>query len=258
MSRTVVITGAASGIGKATADLCREADEIVMGVDLKDVEVQADLSTPEGRRHAVDEILTQTEGVVDAVIACAGIGGETVDAVSVNYFGAVELAKSLQPALSQRESAHVVLVGSASAPIFELHDALITRLSDDDESGARCIAEDMIANNVYGVYPATKRALQQWVRRNAGNDEWAGAGIALNAVAPGSVVTPMTKPLLEMDGGVELMDSAIPMPLAGHAQPEEIAELLWWLSNPVNRHVTGQVIYIDGGAEVLKRGDDIY
>jgi enoyl-[acyl-carrier-protein] reductase (NADH) len=45
------------------------------------------------------------------------------------------------------------------------------------------------------------------------------------------------------------------MPLGGHADPEAVAELIAWLASPANTHVTGQIVFIDGGADVLTRGD---
>ncbi|MBN9612442.1 MAG: short-chain dehydrogenase, partial [Actinobacteria bacterium] len=55
MSRTYVITGAASGIGKTTAQILRDRGDTVIGVDLKGVEVSGDLSTREGRPAAAAE-----------------------------------------------------------------------------------------------------------------------------------------------------------------------------------------------------------
>lgn len=71
--RTYVVTGAASGIGAATAELIRERGHKVIGVDLRDADVTADLSTAEGRQSAVSRTLELSEGKIDAVIAAAGI-----------------------------------------------------------------------------------------------------------------------------------------------------------------------------------------
>ncbi len=72
MKRTYVVTGAASGIGQATAALLRNRGHRVIGVDVRSVDVVADLSTPEGRQEAIDGILCEAGRRLDAVIANAG------------------------------------------------------------------------------------------------------------------------------------------------------------------------------------------
>ena len=62
MSRTYVVTGSASGVGASTAALLRDRGDRVVGVDLRDAEVEADLSTPDGRARAVDRATTLTDG----------------------------------------------------------------------------------------------------------------------------------------------------------------------------------------------------
>lgn len=98
-------------------------------------------------------------------------------------------------------------------------------------------------------------ALARWVRRTAATAPWAGAGIPLNAIAPGTVLTPMTAPMLTVPGIREVLDAAIPMPLRGHATAEEVAPLLDFLTSPENTHVTGQIVFIDGGADAAVRGE---
>ena len=89
--------------------------------------------------------------------------------------------------------------------------------------------------------------------RMAPTAPWAGAGIPLNAVAPGVVTTPMTAPLLDDPTWHEIVDDAVPMPLGGYAGPDEIAAVLDWLTGPDNTKVTGQVIFVDGGADAVLR-----
>ena len=58
MSRTIVVTGAASGIGKATAELLQGRGDTVIGVDLKGTDVNVDLTTAEGRTSLVDQLMS--------------------------------------------------------------------------------------------------------------------------------------------------------------------------------------------------------
>jgi NAD(P)-dependent dehydrogenase (short-subunit alcohol dehydrogenase family) len=68
----------------------------------------------------------------------------------------------------------------------------------------------------------------------------------------------MTEPLLATAEGRALADRAVPMPLNGHAPPEAIAHVLMWLVSPENTHMTGQVVFVDGGADATLRGEDSY
>jgi NAD(P)-dependent dehydrogenase (short-subunit alcohol dehydrogenase family) len=110
----------------------------------------------------------------------------------------------------------------------------------------------------YQLYGSSKLALARWVRRTSVTPGWAGEGIPLNAVAPGVVLTPMTAGLLSTEAGRAMADRAVPMPLNGHAPPEAIAHALVWLTAPENTHVTGQVIFADGGADATLRGEDSF
>ena len=65
MMRNIVITGSASGIGLATRKLLESQGDRVIGVDLRDADIVADLSTPEGRAHAVREAPAMTSNVMN-------------------------------------------------------------------------------------------------------------------------------------------------------------------------------------------------
>lgn len=84
--------------------------------------------------------------------------------------------------------------------------------------------------------------------------EWAGSGIAENAIAPGGIDTPMVAAALQTAEGRAALDAGAPSPLNGSAAPATApAALLAWLTSAENTHVTGQVVFIDGGAESIRR-----
>lgn len=260
MSRTYVVTGSASGIGACTAGILRDRGDRVIGVDLKDADVEADLSTAEGRRHAVAEVGELAENTIDAIIACAGISAPIPKTVSVNYFGVVELLEGLLPALRRSEAPRVAVV-SSMASLQPNDPSLVDALLEGDEDRALAIAESHLSEDPmtgYVSYPASKRALSRWVRRASVSEAWAGSGIPVNAIAPGTVLTPMTKELLSDPKQVEFVDQQVPMPLNYHQPPESVANALIWLTSPENTHMAGQTIYVDGGAEVSLRGDDVW
>lgn len=256
MTRRVVVSGAASGVGRALAGLLRQQGDEVVGVDLKDAEVCADLSTRPGREEAVRAVLARTGGAVDAVVACAGVSLPASTTVAVNFFGATELVEGLRPALARAEAPRAAVVGSVTAARFDESDIVDACLAGDEQAALDAAAGLAARGDGNRLYPASKAALALWVRRHSVTDEWAAAGIPLNVVAPGVVLTPMHAAAATSQERRRAVDAAVPMPLGGYAEPEVIARALRWLTSVENSHVTGQVLYVDGGAEVSLRGPD--
>jgi NAD(P)-dependent dehydrogenase (short-subunit alcohol dehydrogenase family) len=260
MARTYVVTGSASGIGATTAALLRDRGEKVIRIDLRNADVEADLSTPQGRVDAAATAIELADGTIDAVIACAGISAPVPATISVNYFGVVELLEALLPALKKSAAPRAAVV-SSMASLQPNSPEMVEAALAGDESTAREIAQKLADQGPqvgYLTYPSSKRALSRWVRRASISEDFAGNGIPLNAVAPGTVLTPMTAELLATPEGAQMVDSAVPMPLNYHQPPESIAHLLIWLTSVENTHLAGQVIYDDGGADATLRGDDIW
>jgi len=253
--RTAVVTGSASGIGAATVAVLERRGDRVIGVDLRDADVVADLGTREGRTEAVAAVIEASGGTVGAVVACAGVGSFQADQatiVRVNYFGTVEMIDGLRPLLA-RSAAPAACAIASVAMLFEQDGALTEAClaGDEDEAVARTSPGGRTA------YASSKRAVARWVRRTAPTVAWAGAGICLNAIAPGVVRTPMTA--IELDDP-ELRDDLlgqIAQPMTAVGQPEDVASVLAWLVGPENRFVTGQVLYVDGGFEARTCGDEV-
>ena len=197
MSRTYVVSGAASGIGAATAAMLREQGGRVIGIDLRPgdgVDVAADLGTPEGRSAAVAGVQELTD-VVHGLVPAAGLAGRTGVpgdlVVSVNFFGAVALVRGLHPQLAaaaERDGdAGVVFLASNSItgmPGWNV-PTVEACLRDDEEAARR----EAAAVDSVMVYPSSKAGLAWWARREGVKPEWAGAGIRLNSVAPGATET---------------------------------------------------------------------
>lgn len=258
MARRIVVSGAASGIGAALVGMLRQQGDEVIGVDLHDAEVCADLATEEGRSSAVESVLAASGGVLDGAVACAGLSGNKSQVVRVNYFGTLAFLDGVRPALAAAEQPRAAVVGS-TVGAASTDTELVRACLEGDEPAALARAEQLIEDGSGGlIYPSSKAALAQWLRRSAITAEWAGNHIPLNAVAPGVVRTPMSAPLFEDAQRRTAMDRAVPMPLNGHAEPETIAESLRWLASPANTHITGQVLYVDGGAEATLRGPEAY
>lgn len=248
---TIAITGSARGIGRATTERLRADGHDVIGIDMHDAEVVADLSTTGGRRAMVREVEERCGGVLDGLVAGAGVQGDDGAAtVSVNYFGAVATLDGLRPLLEQGTNPSAVAIASNSATT---QPGLPVEVADwclaDDETQARAAAAD----DAIGAYPASKLALSRWVRRQATTAGWIGAGIRLNAIAPGFIDTPLTEGMWEMMSSI---GDIYPMPSGRAGQAEEVAGLLAYLLSPAAGFFCGSVITMDGGTDAAVRPDD--
>lgn len=260
MARSYVITGTGSGIGLATKNKLESQGNKVIGIDIKNAEVIADLSSPEGRKEAVDNAIDMAGGFVDVVIANAGSALPIAKTVSINFFGATEFISAMNSTLSKSKSPRVAIT-SSMASLMPNDKELVELMLAGDETKAVARAQSLVdqGGGVEGlIYGSTKRALSRWLRRECIKDSWAKSGIPINAVGPGIVKTPMVAEMIATQEGRDGLAKAVPMPLNGYLEPENVADLLIWLTSEANSHVTGQTIYIDGGSDAVLRGDDIW
>jgi NAD(P)-dependent dehydrogenase (short-subunit alcohol dehydrogenase family) len=257
VTRTYVVTGSASGIGAATRRRLVERGARVIGVDVRDADVIAELGTTAGRDEMVRGVREAAGGSLNAVITCAGVrwdmdglpGADPKTVLSVNYFGAVVPLLELRPLLAVGKQPRAAIVSSVAALRIESQPAVDACLALDEEAARSACPEAGES-----AYAASKAALALFVRRAAPTREWAGAGIALNAVGPGMIDTPMMHPVRAHPVHRRMLQ---PTPMGGIGSAEQVASLLDWLTSADNGYVTGQMIFIDGGREAMLRPDRI-
>lgn len=239
LPRTVVITGSRSGIGRATAELLASGGYHVVGVDLRDADVVADLSTAEGCEAMARGVHDLTAGRVDAVFANAGVAPnvEPSTIFAVNYFGAIRTVQALRPLLSRSPTSRALVTASsgASYPCDTTAVEALERGEPNPDAGTN-------------AYATSKHAIARWVRH--ASPDWARDGILLNAIAPGGVDTPLLR------NGINERDLAAvvaAVPLGRLARPDEIAHAAAFLHSSVNSFIAGQVLYINGAVEAAMR-----
>ncbi len=250
MSTTIVVTGAASGIGAATVTRLNAAGHRVIGVDLKGTDINVDLGTAQGRAEMAEAVAKLSPDGIDGVLAAAGISNaeKPRETIAINYFGAVATLESLRPLLAKSSRPRAVAVCSTAA-MLPGNDTVVERCLAGDEPGALAAMESAPASS----YSTSKQALARWVRRAAISPQWAGSGILLNGIGPGVVETPMTTPMLQMPDMVKLIGQSNPIAVQGYSKPAEIAELIDFLLGMENHYLCGQIIYIDGGTDAILR-----
>ena len=248
---TIAVTGSAGGIGGATCERLRAKGHRVIGVDVRDADVIADLSTPAGRAAMIDAVGAACGGTLDGLVAGAGIMGQEPAVAAINFFGAVATLEGLRPLLAKGTDPSAVAIASNSTSTTPgLPEALVATLLAGDEAAA--LAAVAAAPGVF-AYPASKLALARWVRRHAVTAEWIGAGIRLNAIAPGVIRTPMTEDDL---GFIFSIPDVFPVPIGRPGTPGEMAALLDFLLSPEAGFFCGSVVFADGGSDAATRADD--
>jgi NAD(P)-dependent dehydrogenase (short-subunit alcohol dehydrogenase family) len=254
--RTYVVTGAASGIGAATAQRLEADGGRVIRCDLHDAEVIADLATVSGRAALAATVAQLSGGRIDAIVANAG-GGPAETSLSLNFFGAVATLEGLRPLLAGSAAPRSVAVSSV-ASLRPDPAGLVETCLLGDEAAANAAAREAYRAGKLGpnpaqialdLYGAAKQALQLWCRRAAASAAWAGACAPLNVVALGFYDTPAAAYVLAdpesraAARGLTALRGAFP------GRAEEAAALLAWCVSAENSQMTGQILFADAGIE---------
>lgn len=258
---TYAVTGSASGMGRSASEWLRANGHRVIGVDLHDADVIADLSTASGRARASAAVLDVAAHRLDGAVLAAGVGPTPgLDRprliLETNYRGVVELATAWRTALAATGNAKVVVVSSNSATTVPMvpRRAVRSLLSDDVDAALRWLRPFRRAAPAM-AYAASKIAVSRWVRRQAVTPQWAGRGIRLNALAPGAVMTPLLQKQLATPREAKAI-RGFPVPIGGYGDPERLAEWIVFMLSDAADFLCGSVVFVDGGSDAYFRSDD--
>ena len=251
---TYVVTGAASGIGRAIRLGLESEGHEAIGVDLQESDLRADLADDEQLAATVAEILKRAPEGLDGLVPCAAAGAENPHRAlipRVNYFATVALVEALMPALEKRRGA-VLLMCSNSATLMPYDDAYVQALLDGDQARALAFAETLEGFQLYG---GGKFALGRWMRRRSAAA--ARAGVRMNALAPGYTETAMTAAGMKDPGiGPSMREFVNTIPIGRPAQADDQAHAALFLLSEKAAHIAGAVLFVDGGHDAMFRPDN--
>lgn len=237
--KTILVTGASSGIGQATAVECAQmgAEVVITGRDTERLQATADLVENLKAQIAAD--LTNQEDVerlvaslppLDGAVLCAGnsttlplqFGSrEKFDEMfNVNFFAPVELLRLMYKKKVLQKGASVVLIAS----IGGTHSF-------------------MPGNGVYGASKAALNSLMKYAAR-----EYASRKIRVNSICPGMVDTPLIHRGTITEE--QLAEDAKRYPLGRYGKPDDIANGVVYLLSDASSWLTGHDLVIDGGFSI--------
>jgi NAD(P)-dependent dehydrogenase (short-subunit alcohol dehydrogenase family) len=228
--KVAIVTGAASGIGKATVELFREQGAVVVGADVGEgADVRCDAGSEADIKALVDRVVSE-HGGLDIFFANAGISGgfasiaeqtaeDWAEILRVNLIGPFLAIKYAAPAIAKRGGGSIVCTASVAGL----------------RSGAGGAA-----------YSASKAGVINLVQTAA--QQLSGSGVRVNAICPGLIETGMTAPIYQMArdrGQAHRIGELNPAGRGG--EPIEIAQAALFLASDESSYVNGAALVVDGG-----------
>ena len=228
--KIAIVTGAGSGIGKATVDLFRREGATVVGTDVSEgADVQADAGSEEEVRRLVERVADE-HGGLDMFFANAGISGgfasiaeqtatDWAEILRINLIGPFLAIKYAAPLMNKRGGGSIICTASVA--------------------GLRAGAGG-------AAYSASKAGVINLVQSAA--QQLAGSGVRVNAICPGLIETGMTRPIYEMAraaGQEQRLGELNPLRRGG--EPDEIAQAALFLASDESSYVNVTALVVDGG-----------
>ena len=248
--KTVIVTGGARGIGRAVVRAFAAAGANVVIADLRSenanetakeigecgcrrvIAVQTDVT----KRHDIDRLRDETLrlfGQIDVLVNCAGwdrllpflkTTPELWEKVlNINFLGVVNMCHAILPHMSQRKQGAIVNISSDTGRVGSFGEAL---------------------------YASSKAAIMAFSKTLA--REHARDNIRVNVVSPGLCETPLIEEMREDEFTAKILGSIVNfIPMKRLGEPEEIAPLVLFLASESASYITGQVVSVNGGLNMV-------
>ncbi len=241
-NKTVVITGAGSGIGRETAICASQLGATIIMIDITEIGLKETLASLSGSGHSyyvtdlsntdlikdVIKVSIEKNGMLSGLVHCAGISSRKPlnvitksgfnKLMDVNFFSFVELVRQVCKKKCCIEGGSVVVMSSISSI-----------------KGYKAKSE----------YCVSKAAVDAFIRCMA--LELAERKIRINSVMPATVNTPMAHRARELNASIGTSDDISPL---GITEPYEVANIIAFLLSDATKTITGTSIKIDGGATI--------
>jgi len=249
MTKTAAVTGAASGIGQAACRRLLESGWTVFGLDHALVRLGSVTSgfaayqdrfrpilcdvADAARVTAAFQQIAATAKILNALITCAGV-----------------LRTSLMEDMPIEDFDLVLNINSRGTFLCAQKALPLLRAGATPDNPSRVVLLSSVAalrpKIVSGAYAASKAAVSQLCRVMAA--EWAPSGVLVNALAPGTVDTPMVAAVADPTASKGYRPSGV-SPVGRIAQPDDVVDVMMFLLSDAARYVTGATIPVDGGTQ---------
>ena len=256
--KIIVITGGAGGIGQACAKSFKGQPIVITDYSQQQVDESVETLKKEGfdvsgiacditNTGDIDKLVkfVAEKGSFKALIHTAGVSGNeknlnklyTIDLV------ATELLIDAFYHLAEKDSV-AILLSSMMAHTVPAYDKYDDALANPQVTGSFETVSQFVDGNSDTMYNFVKRGVILLTHKNV--DKWGAKGARILSVSPGVIETPMgLKAAAEHPERMEAIKQATPLKRNG--QPEDIADVIYFLSSDGARFITGTDVLIDGG-----------
>jgi len=243
--KKIIVTGAASGIGAASAKLMKSQGASIIGVDINEPKVDVDqyVRMDQSDPASIEAAVKELPSGIDALCNIAGLPPtrERVLVLKVNFLGLRHFTELMIDKLNSPASI-VNIASLAGVGWPEAGPQIKNLIALRDFNGVEKLCDENDVTQEGGrSYFFSKETLVVWTMMNRWT--WRDKGIRMNCVSPGPVETPILPDFLETLGERAEED----MKLCGPGKPEDIAPVVAFMCSEGSAWMRGTDVHVDGG-----------